>query len=311
MDPLTDVLELARVSGAVLAQLVAHEPWGVAVDPQPGATFHAVLAGTCWLTTADAPPYRLMPGDVVLLPTNLAHTLSSGPCTPAISLDQTERTGAKTAEGALELPGDGAVTRLLCGAYDYDHEVAQPLLSLLPGALHLPAGTPGDDAAVAATLRLLQLELGGGRPGSHAAVGRLIDLLLVQMVRAWMSAEPAGEASWLRALRDPVAARTLALLHQHPQRPWTVDALASEIHVSRATLTRRFSELVGEPPVAYLTRWRMDLAAQRLRTTDDPVAAIAGAVGYTSEYAFSRAFSRARGQPPGRYRALTRAVAAA
>lgn len=311
MDPLTDVLGLARVSGAVLAQLIAHEPWGVAVDQQPGATFHAVLAGTCWLRTADAPPCRLMPGDVVMLPTNLAHTLSSGPDTPAISLDQAAKTALRTAEGALEIPGDGAMTRLLCAAYDYDHEVAQPLLSLLPGVLHLPAGTPGDDGTVTATLGLLRFELGGGRPGSHAAVGRLIDLLLVQIVRAGISAEPAGQASWLRALRDPIAAGALALLHQQPQRPWTVDALASEIHVSRATLTRRFSELVGEPPVAYLTRWRMDLAAQRLRATDDPVAAIAGAVGYTSEYAFSRAFSRARGQPPGRYRALTRAVAAA
>ena len=245
MDPLTDVLELARVAGVVLAHLVAHEPWGLQVDPQPGATFHAVLAGTCWLHTADAPASRLMPGDVVLLPTNLAHTLSSTPDAPATPLVSTIRTGARTPEGAIELPGEGAVTRLLCGAYDYDHEVAHPLLALLPGALH-----------------------------------------------------------------DPIVAEALALLHQHPERDWTVDALAAETYVSRTALTRRFTKLVGEPPVSYLTRWRMDLAAKRLRTTDDPVAVIANSVGYTSEYAFSRAFSRARGQPPGRYRTRARAGAA-
>ena len=311
MDPLTDVLELARVAGAVMAHLVAHEPWGLAVDPQPGATFHAVLAGTCWLHTADTPPSRLMPGDVVLLPTNLAHTLSSTPDAPATPLESTIRTGARTPEGAIELPGEGAVTRLLCGSYDYDHEVAHPLLSLLPGVLYLRAGVTADDGAVGATLRLLQLELGDGQPGSRAAVARLIDLLFVQLVRAWMNTAHDGEVSWLRALHDPVVAEALALLHQQPQRDWTVDALAEEAHVSRAALTRRFTKLVGEPPVSYLTRWRMDVAAKRLRTTDDPVSVIANSVGYTSEYAFSRAFSRARGQPPGRYRARARAGRAA
>ena len=306
MDPLTDVMELARVTGAVLAHLVAHEPWGLAVDPQPGAAFHAVLAGTCWLHAAPASPRRLMPGDVVLLPTNLAHTLSSTPDAPMAPLEMTIRTGARTPEGAIELPGEGAATRLLCGAYDYDHEVAHPLLSLLPGALHLTAGATPDDGAVVTTLRLLQLELGGGEPGSRAAVARLIDLLFVQIVRAWLSTAPDGEVSWLRALHDPVVARALALLHQQPQKAWTVEALAAETHVSRAALTRRFTKLVGTPPVSYLTRWRMDIAAKRLRSTDDPVAVIADAVGYTSEYAFSRAFSRARGQPPGRYRTLTR-----
>lgn len=306
MDPLTDVLELAGVGCAILAHLVAHEPWGLDVDPQPGATFHAVLAGTCWLHAADAPASRLMPGDVVLLPTNLAHTLSSTPDAPATPLATSIRTGARTPEGAIELPGEGAVTRLLCGAYDYDHEVAHPLLSLLPGALYLRAGVTADDGAVGATLRLLQLELGAGQPGSRAAVARLIDLLFVQLVRAWMSSADDGEVSWLRALHDPIVAEALALLHQQPQRDWTVDALAKESHVSRAALTRRFAKLVGEPPVSYLTRWRMDLAAKRLRTTDDPVAVIANSVGYTSEYAFSRAFSRARGQPPGRYRTRAR-----
>ncbi|MCM3887476.1 AraC family transcriptional regulator [Frankia sp. R82] len=301
-DPLTDVLQLARVSGAVLAQLVAHEPWGVEVDPQPGATFHAILAGSCWLRAADAGPLRLMPGDVVLLPTNLAHTLSSGPATAAMPLTQAAKIGLRTDDGVIELPGTGAVTRILCASYDYDHEVAQPLMSLLPRVLHLAAGVPGDDGAVAATLALLRHELNGVPPGSRAVVARLVDVLLVHVVRAWLRTRPAGDGSWLRALHDPVTARALALLHETPARAWTIENLAAEVHISRATLTRRFTTLVGEPPLTYLTRWRMDLAAQRLRETDESVATIGTAVGYTSEHAFSRAFHRARGQPPHRYR---------
>ena len=307
IDALTDVLELARVRGAVLAHLVAHEPWGLAVDPQAGATFHAVLAGTCWLHTSQTPPRHLMPGDVVLLPTNLAHTLTSTPDASATELEATIQSGARAPDGAIELPGEGAITRLLCGSYDYNHEVAHPLLSSLPSALHITAGDGRDDGAVAATLRLLHLELGHGQPGSRAAVARLIDYLFVQILRAWMGSGTDGERSWLSSLHDPIVARALALLHQQPQRGWTVEALASDVNVSRAALTRRFAKLVGEPPLSYLTRWRMDLAAERLRTTDDSVGVIAGSVGYTSEFAFSRAFARLRGQPPGRYRSSHRA----
>lgn len=305
-DPLADVLQLARVSGAVLAQLVAHEPWGVQVDPQPGASFHAVLAGSCWLRIDDAEPLRLMPGDVVLLPTNVSHLLSSGPRTRTMPLTRATKVGLRTEEGAVELPGIGAVTRILCASYDYDHEVAQPLMSLLPRVLHLAAGAPGDDGAVTAALSLLRHELTGAPPGSRAVVSRLVDVLLVHVVRAWLRTLPAGDGSWLRALHDPVIAQALALLHAAPERPWTIEDLAAELHTSRATLTRRFTALVGEPPLTYLTRWRMDIAAQRLRETDDSVAAIGTTVGYASEHAFSRAFSRARGQPPRRYRIAAR-----
>ena len=114
--------------------------------------------------------------------------------------------------------------------------------------------------------------------------------------------------SWLRALRDPVLAQVIAALHARPAEPWTVEALAREVHLSRATLARRFTEIVGEPPLTYLTRWRMHLAAQRLKYSTETVGAIAREVGYTSEYAFNRAFTRHRGQPPGRYRRLERAA---
>jgi AraC-like DNA-binding protein len=134
-------------------------------------------------------------------------------------------------------------------------------------------------------------------------------MLLIAVVRHWLGAQAGDESpSWLHALRDPAIARVLAVLHERPAEPWTVATLAREVHLSRATLARRFAELVGEPPLTYLAGWRMHLAAQRLKYSADSVETIAREVGYTSEYAFNRAFSRHRGQPPGRYRRLARAA---
>jgi AraC-like DNA-binding protein len=312
VDPLADVFDLSRVSCGVMAQLIAYEPWGVTIDPVPGAAFHAVVAGGCWLRIPGRAPQHLMPGDVVLLPTNTPHELVSSVDARTDSLARFETDIPRTPDGDMIIQGPGAATRMLCAAYDYDHEVAHPLMSQLPPMLYVPAGMPGDDGAVAATLRLLALELGGRPPGSRAAVGRLIDVLLIHAMRAWLRIQQDDATDgWLLALRDPVIARAMNAIHQRPREPWTIESLAREVSVSRATLARRFAHLVGETPPEYLTRWRMDLAAQRLRDTDDTVAAIAAAVGYRSEYSFSRAFTRHRGLAPGRYRRHTRAQALA
>ena len=305
MDVLADVLQVSRVRGALLATVKAHEPWGLELRDTPGAAFHAVTSGTCWLRAGEH-RLRLMPGDVILLPTGSHHVLASDPHGPTRAFDRVSKERALNDQGELVLPGPGSATGFLCAAYDYDHEVAHPLLSLLPGVLHLPADQPGDSSPVQATLRLIRGELGPNNPGSAAVLDRLIDVLFVQVLRAWLeSEEPSEGASWLRALHDPEIASAIALLHEQPERSWTIEALAGEVNLSRATLARRFTESVGEPPLSYLTRWRMDLAARRLRDTREPVGAIAGRVGYSSEYAFSRAFRRARGEPPGRYRRLT------
>jgi AraC-like DNA-binding protein len=159
---------------------------------------------------------------------------------------------------------------------------------------------------------LLALELGGRPPGSRAAVGRLIDVMLIHVMRAWLRMQDEDTTDgWLLALRDPVVARAMNAIHHRPDALWTIESLAREVSVSRATLARRFARLVGETPSEYLTRWRMDLAAQRLRDTDDTIGAIADAVGYRSEYSFSRAFTRHRGLAPGRYRRHARALALA
>ena len=222
--------------------------------------------------------------------------------------DRVTKEELMTPDGDLLIAGPGAVTRFICAAYDYDHEVAHPLLSLLPPVVHIPADAPGDGGPIQSTLRLLGSELGGRSPGSRSVVARLTDVLFVQVLREWLERESGG-ACWLRALRDPQIAEVIAVMHARPAEPWTLASLAQSVNLSRATLARRFTELVGQPPLAYLTRWRMDLAARRLRETTEPVNVIAHGVGYTSEFAFSRAFTRMRGEAPGRYRRALRAAA--
>lgn len=302
MDPLADVLNIARVDGALMAQVRAAEPWGLKLAPTSGAAFHVVTSGICWLRAKGAQPIKLMPGDVVLLPSGVEHILSSTPRGQARAFDRVAKEQLMSPAGDLDLGGSGIETRFLCASYGYDHDVAQPLMALLPDVLHLSAGELAH-GSIESTVRLLTHEVRGSDPGSRAIVNRLIDVLLVQVLRVWLAEHSDGSPSWLHALGDSEVAAALAALHAHPERAWTVASLASEVGVSRATLARRFPEHVGETPLVYLTRWRMDLAAQRLRRTEDTVESVARAVGYSSEFAFSRAFSKARGAPPGRYRA--------
>lgn len=312
MDALTDVLEVARVSGSVLAHVHAHEPWGLDLAPANGAAFHAVTAGSVWLETDGELARRLMPGDVVLLPTGLPHRLLSAPGVAARRYDSDLKAELVTAAGDLVIPGSGPRSRFLCARFSYDSELAHPLLSLLPPLLHVSPADEGPETPLQSTLRLLMGELSRHQIGSEAAVERLIEVLFVQVIRSWIDASAESTSpSWLSGLRDAVVARALALLHAQPERPWTVDELAAAVHVSRSTLVRRFNDLVGEPPVAYLTRWRMELAARLLRESEQPVGRISRLVGYTSEFAFSRAFSKHRGEPPGRYRRRIRSGLAA
>jgi len=308
MDPLADVLDLSRVRGALVASVRAHAPWGLELPQSTGASFHAVTSGTAWLRVDGEEPRQLMPGDLLLLPAGIAHRLSSearGRCRP---FDRSTKEELMSPEGQLDLPGHGSVTRFVCAGYEYDLDVAQPLMSLLPRVLHVPAD-PVAGRNIAVIVDLLAREIGVREAGSRAATARLIDLLLIAAIRRWAEEQPqSAPPSWLTALRDPVIGHALALLHDRPADRWTLERLAREVHISRATLARRFTDAVGTPPLAYLSNWRMHLAAQRLKHTTEPVESIAREVGYTSEYAFNRAFSRHRGQPPGRYRRLAQAA---
>ena len=308
--PLDDVLDVLRVRGAVMANLRARGSWGISLPRTPKATLHAVTAGVCWVRVKGQPPIEQLPGGVVLLPTGAAHIVASAPAGPTRTWGKVagEQAANPAHECVFDGPGGsaGSSTHVICAGFEYDHEVAQPLLSLMPPVLFLSGQELGDGSPVQATLRVLRHELAARTSGSATVIDRLLDILFVQVIRAWLGSEDGSGTSWLQALRDPIIGRALSVLHADPAAAWTIESLAREVSLSRATLTRRFSSLVGEPPLSYLTRWRMELAARHLRETDRAVSTIARDVGYTSEFAFSRAFSRLRGVPPGRYRAELR-----
>jgi AraC-like DNA-binding protein len=220
----------------------------------------------------------------------------------------------ETASGAVQI-GDGPVAaNILRADYSHDDVASTQVLGLLPPVLLIRGRNDG--GLLEDTVRLLGRELAKPRMATGVVLDRLVDILLVQVLRAWLAAGPASAPagsdhppSWLGALGDELAGAAMARMHEDPARPWTTATLARSAGVSRATLTRRFTAVTGESPGAYLTRWRMDLAARQLRDTDDSLAVVARSVGYTSVYAFSRAFSRLRSEPPGRYRARSRRLA--
>ncbi|QIZ00777.1 AraC family transcriptional regulator [Streptomyces sp. S1D4-11] len=303
MDALSEVLSLTRVRGTVVATVEAGEDWGVDIDHIPGAAFHAVIAGAAWLERDGQKPRRLMPGDLALLPTGPRHRLVSAPGQPCEPFDHLAARQALSTGGRLTIGQGETHTRILCGSYYQDAAAEAPLLSLLPSLIHLQAdpARPTDHV-----LHLLGYEISTPRSGTATLRDRLLDVLLVHIIRAWLlttETEPVP-ASWLSALRDPMIAEALTALHGDVARDWALADLADHLKVSRATLARRFRALVGQPPLAYLTNWRMELAAHRLSSTNDPIGPIARSVGYTSEYAFNRAFARLRGITPGRFRAL-------
>ena len=298
--PLDDVLSLLRVRGALMAHLRTQAPWGRRLSQTTGATFHAVTAGSCWLRMPGQTPRELLAGDVALLPTGAPHVIASDRTGPVRPWDRAAKARELNAAGEIVIEGRGHSAQIICAAYDYDHDVAHPLLSMLPPVVVV--SDMSDGSPLSSTLRLLRFEVASTGAGRGTVIDRLIDVMFVHVVRAWVASRTDHPRSWLGALRDPVVARALTAMHSAPARPWTIDSLAREVSLSRATLTRRFTTLVGEAPLSYLTRWRMDLAAAHLRETDDAVSAIARRVGYSSEFAFSRAFARARGQPPSRYR---------
>jgi AraC-like DNA-binding protein len=286
----------------------ASAPWGLDFASSSGASVLAVGSGAAWLGVEHHEPLHLKPGDVVLLPSGTRHRLSPEPTGRVQPFDCRFMWQQINPDGDVKIGGDGPLTSFLRAGYEYDLEGAQPLMSSLPEVLHMPAAE-GRERRVAGIVEMLAGEVGARGSGSRAAAARLLDLLLIEGIRHWVRhGQEGAQPSWLAALRDPTMAEALTLLHARPAEPWTLERLAGEVHMSRTTFARRFTEAVGEPPLAYLTRWRMHLATARLKHTSDTVEVIARGVGYTSEHAFNRAFARYHGHPPGRYRRLERAA---
>ncbi|MBX3207664.1 MAG: AraC family transcriptional regulator [Labilithrix sp.] len=306
MDVLADVLSVTRMGATVIAQAELVPPWGLEVDPIAEAHVHVVQRGTCWLrTSVERQHVHLGAGDVVLIRGGVGHSICDNPKTrPAPYKKVLNAMPHRLAS----LPKSRAheTTVVLCAKYLFQHVGPHPLTSLLPPLIHLRAHEAERHVQLQLLLQLLRHEAIDAGCGTELVVPRLVDSLLVFVVRAWLEGQPVGAGGWFGALRDPAIAKALSLIHGQPQSSWSVEGLARQVAQSRATFARRFAELVGETPAAYLTRWRMCLATKLLCETDVSLDEVASRVGYETAPAFSKAFRRSHGSAPGRFRSLAR-----
>ena len=306
MDVLADALAAMRTGPARSARTDVRAPWGLRFAAVTGATFHVVLRGTCWLLPADGDPVPLGPGDIVFLRDGSAHALADDPASPLTDFTPS-RPSPSAPIGQVEMDGPGARCVLLCGAYRLGRRRPHPLMAELPDVMHLPP-RPARHRALYAMVELLGAEFEEARPGRDTIVPALVDAMLLYILRAWVDDRSAaasqglGTAGWATAITDPAISRALAAVHSDPARPWTVEELGARSGLSRSVFAQRFTALVGEPPLTYLTWWRMTTAARLLHESAAPLSAVAQRVGYSSEFAFAKAFKRELGTAPGRYR---------
>ncbi|MEU2831173.1 AraC family transcriptional regulator [Streptomyces lavendulae] len=308
MDVVSDAISAVRIGRPSSDRVRISGRWSARFAPYEGAGFHVVLQGGCWLLPDGGAPVALAAGDAVLLPHGAGHVIADGPAgaeavARAVPFEEAvaRRRETDLGSGAGNGPGPGPV-EMLCGKYRLDRSRTHPLMAELPQVVHLP-NRVGAHPELRSAIDLLGREMDERRPGACIAVPSLLDLLLVYMIRSWVVAE-GTPGTWPAVLGDPVASAALRALHSDPAAAWTTERLAAEAGVSRPTLARRFTSLVGRPPMAYLTWWRLNLAATLLRDSDDPLATVARRVGYATPYALSHAFNREFGTTPGRYRTL-------
>jgi len=315
MDPLSDVLSTVRLEGAVFLDAEGTAPWcartrfglmaaaGLPGQESPAAFFHFMLEGRCRVRLeSGGETLEAGPGDMILLPHDDTHILGSD---LQLAPHDSTRLVSIPAPGEMmrvRIGGGGKATRFVCGYLFCDRRTSRPLFDSLPRLLRIPLGAAAGAAWITELVRAGVRETAAARPGGASMLAKLSELLFVEAMRRFAESLPAGQRGWLAALRDPQLGRALALMHADPARAWTVDELAREVALSRSALGERFGALVGEPPMQYLTRWRLALAAQALRAGSEAVARIAERVGYDSEAAFNRAFKREFGAPPAKWR---------
>ncbi|MDG4798286.1 AraC family transcriptional regulator [Micromonospora sp. WMMD1082] len=296
MDPLEDVLALVGATSHVSAAMSAGGRWAIRFDPPAGVKFNAVRYGTCLLRVDGVPePVVLAEGDCFLLTSPRGFTLASDPDAPpepagpifTAAVDGVARVGA----------GDDVF--LVGGAFSFTERARALLLDGLPPVIHVPAARP-EAATVSWAIREIDTELRAAPLGGTLVAEHLALVMLIRMLRLHLAR--GGGSGWLAGLADPVLAAALRAMHARPAHPWTVAELARVATVSRSTLAARFKEVVGQGPLEYLTGWRIELAADRIRRSEDTLATIARAVGYGSESALSVAFKRTTGLSPRAYR---------
>jgi AraC-like DNA-binding protein len=306
MDALADVLSAARLGGAVFARTTPRAPWGLSFEAAPMAGFHLVVRGSCYLKLeATQDSLELHQGDLALVCHGSPHTICNPErARPAPFSEILARHVDPDAD--LAFGGDGATTVLLCGGYNFAAGRSHPLRDILPPLIHIRTAAASAGHDVSLVVELLTREVGSRGMGTATVTNRLVDALFVYVLRAWLEDQPEGTAGWLGALRDPVIGRALSLLHNEPGHPWLVEDVARQVGMSRSGFAQRFLDLTGDTPGRYLSRLRTDRAAQLLRDTDDSILHIAVEVGYASEQALSKAFTRRYETAPGGYRRQNR-----
>jgi AraC-like DNA-binding protein len=318
MDALSHVLRAVRLTGAVFLEAELRSGWSYLTPPpeaigalhMPGAEliipYHLITEGRCHASLPDGAPVELQSGELIVFPHGDRHVLAS------VSPDKLKPIEVNGEDlYSMLRPGEisplrkgrgGAVTRLVCGYLACDKRLSEPILAGLPRILRVSVKDSGIASWVESSVRFSVAERTAPRAGGMIVLAKLSELLFVEAIRQYIDTLPPGQTGWLAGLRDRFVGRALALLHQEPANAWTVDELAKQVGLSRSALADRFVELLGQPPMQYLTRWRLSLAAQQLLSGDRSLAQIANHVGYDSEAAFNRAFKRQFGVPPAAWR---------
>lgn len=302
MDPLGEALHVLRMSGTYYSRCEFTAPWGLVLPAfKDSPMFHIVISGRCWLEVDGLEPRPLRHGDLALVPHGEGHRLASEPGLPGLGLFDVPREEVSERYEILRQGGGGAAPRLVCGTVRFYHPAAQNLINVLPRVISVETIDSPRMDWLQSTLRFMAAEAQELRPGGETVITRLADILVILAIRSWIERAPAL-AGWLGALRDPQIGRTITLIHREPARAWTVAALAHDAAMSRSAFVARFTRLVGEPPMRYVTRWRMHLALDWLQADGAAVGEVAKRLGYQSEAAFSRAFKRFTGVSPGTIR---------
>lgn len=302
MDTLSLILDDIRLHGAVFREMQLAAPWSLRLHTPGLTSFHIVARGTAWLMRAGEAPLALQSGDIVLLPDGLEHRVQDAPASTAPVMDLGPELEQLKVE-PLSVGAQGASAAVLSGHFRFDVNLARPLIAALPSVMHLRSGTAGAPASwLRLGMQFIAEETARAQPGQQVIINRVADILLVEMLRHHVETLPEGSGNWLLALRDKALSAVLAAMHGHPARDWTVPELAEIARLSRSAFADRFGQVLGRPPLSYLTEHRMRLAAWKLAHTRLSIAQIAEQVGYGSETAFGQAFKRHYGEPPSKMR---------
>ena len=301
MDVLTDILDALELKGWISSRRELVPPWRYHFAASQDMIFHLLSFGGGYLSVeGDTTPLWIEDGAVLLFPFGHAHSICDKLTSPLTQVLQVAYDPQKQYQ-SFPATSEGAKKAVLCGAFRLEHPGAFPLLQSLPKVIHIPAEQGRAAQGFTEIVHLIAREAAEPRLGAEVTLRRLTELLFIQIIRVWLGQQAQASSGWLAALRDPSISTALGLIHQSPERGWKVEELAEAVALSRAVFSARFTSLVGEPPIKYLTRWRMHQAT-RLLKNDVEVDKIAELLGYESEVAFRKAFKREVGMPPATYR---------